>query len=446
MSSIREKLNRFYAIKKLDEESLTFISQFERNGEYNLDEGDDLSGMDFDVRCDVHVHGKFHVCPLLLNYYNAGHKEIYEQLVRCFAACIKDRFNIRGFWGEYYGMDLLVDLLKNGISNILKPDSEEANTLKEFVDYVRTWKTIDTYRLKEILELYDQNVIFTYGTLMKNRLNHHFLKDDEYIGDAILEDYGLIELGYFPGAIKKKDHKVTGEVYKVTADEKKRIDYLEGSLYTFKKTFFNIDGYWYYAGFYEYNYPEEETPDILRLPFGKWSSSELSRKSHVWYVCYGSNLCRERFEKYIQNTSSKKWPIAEERVIIPHPIYFAKHSGRWSGKGVCFLDINTNGESYGYMYLLPRKQFLEIQEMEGGAWYDNLAYLGRDRYGISMHTMTSSRHYQETEPSKEYLEVIGKGLKDLYELKPDLIKQYLNTVESLNLFEKHIQKVIDEHC
>lgn len=110
MTDIKNKLQRFYEIKDLDEETVKFISQFEKNGEYNLDEGDGLSSMDFDVMCDVHVHGKYHVCLPLLKYHSVGHKKVYNQFVHCFIAFTKDEFRFRGIMGAYDGLKCFYDL------------------------------------------------------------------------------------------------------------------------------------------------------------------------------------------------------------------------------------------------------------------------------------------------------------------------------------------------
>ncbi|MGC7872075.1 gamma-glutamylcyclotransferase family protein [Desulfosporosinus sp. SYSU MS00001] len=80
------------------------------------------------------------------------------------------------------------------------------------------------------------NNIFVYGTLLSGRVNHpRFLKDQQFLGSAILEGYNLYNIGWFPGAIKsgKSDDKVRGEVYRIDDNTLRRIDFLEdnGELY-----------------------------------------------------------------------------------------------------------------------------------------------------------------------------------------------------------------------
>ena len=76
--------------------------------------------------------------------------------------------------------------------------------------------------------------VFTYGTLMKGQRNHFYVEDSVYLGDAVLDDYGLYDTGYgYPAAVRMADYKVYGEVYEVDEDTKAAMDLLEdvGSLY-----------------------------------------------------------------------------------------------------------------------------------------------------------------------------------------------------------------------
>ena len=65
--------------------------------------------------------------------------------------------------------------------------------------------------------------LFTYGTLMKGQCRHHALKDAKYLGDAVLRDYCLLELGSYPGAIPKEGSNVYGEVYEMVTNPGKYI-------------------------------------------------------------------------------------------------------------------------------------------------------------------------------------------------------------------------------
>ena len=64
--------------------------------------------------------------------------------------------------------------------------------------------------------------VFTYGTLMKGRSNHHYVKDEQYLYDGVLYGYGLKETPYaYPAAIPMEGFKVYGEIYEVDEKTKK---------------------------------------------------------------------------------------------------------------------------------------------------------------------------------------------------------------------------------
>ena len=113
-------------------------------------------------------------------------------------------------------------------------------------------------------------IIFTYGTLMKGEVRSHVLNSEEYLGDAVLEDHGLLELGTFPGIVKKEGYKVYGEVYKVSEDKKAELDWIEGEGYLYKFEYADVllNGKTIKAGLYTFIDDGHEYP--LMEPRGKW--------------------------------------------------------------------------------------------------------------------------------------------------------------------------------
>lgn len=70
--------------------------------------------------------------------------------------------------------------------------------------------------------------VFTYGTLMKNKVNHHYVENSVYKGEAILDGYGLYDTGYgYPAAVKMDGFQVVGEIYEVDEETKAEMDILE---------------------------------------------------------------------------------------------------------------------------------------------------------------------------------------------------------------------------
>ena len=111
MDNIINRINQFYNIKELNADSLTFISNFESDGEYLLASDEEKAAMPIDVRWDVSVHSTYHACYLLLKYYNEGNKEVFPQLKRCFCKCLAHRFEYEGFASEESTINTIINLL-----------------------------------------------------------------------------------------------------------------------------------------------------------------------------------------------------------------------------------------------------------------------------------------------------------------------------------------------
>lgn len=174
--------------------------------------------------------------------------------------------------------------------------------------------------IERMLEEVDKDLLFVYGTLQRKERNYHFVKNSRFIGDAILHNHTLLELGSFPGAIAELGKIVHGEIYEVNQEVKTQIDYLEGSLYECKKVVVEKDTMVYVVHTYIYiaslkNYEGEYYP-LSRLR-GKCCCID---HRYVWNVTYGSNINSQRFQAYLDQTISYK---LAENVMIQHPMYFA---------------------------------------------------------------------------------------------------------------------------
>ncbi|MBR2704534.1 MAG: hypothetical protein IKE91_03600 [Clostridia bacterium] len=146
--------------------------------------------------------------------------------------------------------------------------------------------------------------------------------------------------------------------------------------------------------------------------------------SHVWYACYGSNINYDRFMKYIngdekystsEGCEDKSEPLEERQYIFEHPIYFAGKSQIWGG-GVAYLDYERPGRSYGKLYKVTMKQFEGILKQEQRAQLYNTILLVDTIDNLPVFSFTAKHRIDEllSEPSKEYLDVINKGIDDLY--------------------------------
>lgn len=181
---------------------------------------------------------------------------------------------------------------------------------------------------------------------------------------------------------------------------------------------------------------------------------------HVWYVAYGSNLNRSRFDHYLRGGrpagSSRTYagcrdsspPLADVPLTISGSLYFAGKSRVWGG-GMAFLDPDAPGSVAARAYLLTVEQFCDVvaQEMRrptgssldlepvlsqgrhsyGPGRYETVVSVGRSE-GHPMLTFTSGHHPVQpiNPPSAVYLDTIAAGIRESHGWDPALIQAYLS--------------------
>ena len=150
---------------------------------------------------------------------------------------------------------------------------------------------------------------------------------------------------------------------------------------------------------------------------------DKTKKEYLWYAAYGSNINYDRFLLYITGGTKKFYdveivakgcfdkslPIKDQFYKINHPIYFAKHSSKWSG-GVAFLNTRISGLTYGRVYLITKDQFQAIKAQEG-SWYSEEINLGILE-GYPVKTFTGF-HEDIEKPSISYLNTINEALTQM---------------------------------
>lgn len=180
---------------------------------------------------------------------------------------------------------------------------------------------------------------------------------------------------------------------------------------------------------------------------------------HVWYVGYGSNLLRERFNHYIlggkfrwggkpNNKCRDSTLPKENRVfIIPHRLYFANNSDWWQGNGVAFISPEPDKDAYTYgrMWKITKEQFEHIWKEEGNGknWYNKKLDLGQEN-GIPIYTITHSSELQFSTPSDNYVKTIIAGLKETYNLSDEKIIKYL--IEKLGVKAHFSEQDLNTIC
>jgi gamma-glutamylcyclotransferase (GGCT)/AIG2-like uncharacterized protein YtfP len=359
---------------------------------------------------NIFVLAKAHIfVELYPNYCQEFTRLLKESLQYC-ERLIKTN-KTKGDWGEDYSIKL------NCILQAAAPQ-----------DY-----------LKLMSEKKGQKVyLFVYGTLMStNRSNRAYLDDAEYLGKFTLNGYELYDLGSYPGIVEGND-KVKGELYAVSIDKLDDIDRYEGEGFLYTRKMVQILGEGnekLNAYTYVYNKPVTGSMKINyeNQPWYQGIAKAINNSNLLWYACYGSNINKERFMKYIEGCSDKTPPRDERPFIFDYPIYFSNNSPSWDYKGVAFLDINKKGKSFGKIYLITKEQFEEIKLQEGSNrnWYGKTVCLG-SLDGIPVKTITKEERTSDVIPSTRYIVVIKKGIRDTYpemtlpDIDAYLMKSYLN--------------------
>lgn len=157
----------------------------------------------------------------------------------------------------------------------------------------------------------------------------------------------------------------------------------------------------------------EDYSDKGKKILAMYQNTIIPESTHVWYACYGSNLSKERFMKYIRCCTDKTPPSEDRPFLFRHPIYFAKSASNWQNGGKAFLDDSSVGMTYGRAYKITRDQYEEIKQFEGADYTKNLSLGEIDGIPVYSFTDTQKNAPQKT-PSSKYFSTILTGLRECY--------------------------------
>lgn len=124
----------------------------------------------------------------------------------------------------------------------------------------------------------DHQLLFVYGTLRKGEGNYPLLENARPCGMGVTRDgFALVDIGPFPGMIRKPGYRVVGEVYEVDERVLLNVDRLEGHPGFYRRIRITLaDGRvaWCYL------YPESESEDAMVIDSGDWCSRDVVENAH----------------------------------------------------------------------------------------------------------------------------------------------------------------------
>ena len=276
------------------------------------------------------------------------------------------------------------------------------------------------------------NRIFVYGTLMKGERAHGIISGSRFLGNYRLAEYAMYDLGSYPGIKETIGESVVGEVYEITQEMITALDRYEGEGSLYKRVIEKVSRENHEIEVYVYVY----LPEVKgSLQIERWNAKN---NDYIWYACYGSNICAERFNNYIEGGFYKptgsycsgckdksRW-IDECNRQYKGRLYFAKNSGRWNGKGVAFYDPQSESRrTYMKLYKITREQFHDVQIHEGPAWYGRVVCFDVHSDNCPVYTMTSNQIFESNNPSDKYLTLIRRALIDELNIDVDEADSYL---------------------
>lgn len=192
--------------------------------------------------------------------------------------------------------------------------------------------------------------------------------------------------------------------------------------------------------------------------------SDQARQSepYLWYGAFGSNLSRDRFDKYLKGGSAERAshslepgarnpsdPVAYATMTVPHQLFFAWEARKWDGGGVAFLwKDRSDASTICRLYKITVEQFEDVHMAEAGAeepktldveeliangalsQYDKLyglaLHLGTHDDGLPIVTLTTERTDLTVNcPSIGYAATIAQGLLECTELSPEHAVDYV---------------------
>ncbi len=254
--------------------------------------------------------------------------------------------------------------------------------------------------------------IFVYGTLRYGHERHNVLENARFVGYGFIKGFKLYDLGPYP-AIAKENGTVYGEVYEISPETLKTIDWIEGHPTLYKRitvtAYFDESQEHKLENVYTYLY-NQPIENAKPIPDGEYSKAK-KKPIILNYFAYGSNMSPRRLkERGIKPIKTVKATLNNYRLVFNKKASIEKH---------CYANIEkAPGEKvYGTLYTITLKQLEELDDHEGHPnHYTRKTVKVHDEkqkpYFAQTYTATHPLE-KEGKPAKWYLEYIIEGLQKI---------------------------------
>lgn len=144
--------------------------------------------------------------------------------------------------------------------------------------------------------------VFVYGTLRQHEVNDYLLKEAKLLARQCWTNGILFDTNCgYPALIEDKTKRVYGELYEVSKEQLKKLDWLEDytgnketDLYErIVKTIFTDKGP---VEAFVYIFSPNRTVELSEIEFGDWKCHQYLHQEEHLYFAYGSCMDNERFQ------------------------------------------------------------------------------------------------------------------------------------------------------
>ena len=111
--------------------------------------------------------------------------------------------------------------------------------------------------------------VFVYGTLMRGERAHSYLDGAVFMGEYLLRNHEMYDLGRYPAIVPAPGGVVYGEVYRITSDMLVNMDSYEGEGYLYYRKTVKVENKGVRLEAFVYVYAKE--PYGKRIDGGRWN-------------------------------------------------------------------------------------------------------------------------------------------------------------------------------